>query len=98
MKMYDLWFLIATFGPALSSVGLFIALCYLYSLNFHTKECKRLLKDLLDLEVRRLGASSAPVERSASGEGFAKAQAEKVSQIESYGDLSNVGRLKTPKT
>lgn len=56
------------------------------------------LESLVDLQRRQAERSAKPDETAETGEGSSDTGPRKVSEIESYGDLSRVGLLKKPKT
>jgi hypothetical protein len=55
------------------------------------------LESLLELQRRQADREIIAEHKAEMGEGSSDTSVRKVSQIESYGDLSNVGRLKNPK-
>jgi len=95
--MYALLLLIWPMYAILLFCAPFIAWHYLAAIRNSQNETNRLLQSLLYLQQQRNDRAAAPGERNETGEGSSDSQGRKASQIESYGDLSNVGRLKNPK-
>ncbi len=95
--MYELIILWPVLSPLLAIAYAIAVWFRIGSIDDGVNETNRLLQSLLYLEQKRHDSAVAPGERSETGEGSSDSQGRKASQIESYGDLSNVGRLKNPK-